>query len=93
MFTLSTPVHSLYDFVEICGVGKLTPVPVNVTSYHSRSVKFPLSCAAVINFNLSLMSLFLSLLQPIFQRYPRPEKECQSFSLIYSDRSLDLVGI
>ncbi|PKA55404.1 Ultraviolet-B receptor UVR8 [Apostasia shenzhenica] len=28
---------------------------------------------------------------PIFQRYPRPEKECQSFSLIYSDRSLDLI--
>ncbi|KAJ6831907.1 uncharacterized protein M6B38_343410 [Iris pallida] len=27
----------------------------------------------------------------IFQRYPRPEKECQSFSLIYSDRSLDLI--
>lgn len=31
--------------------------------------------------------------QAIFQRYPRPEKECQSFSLIYSDRSLDLVRI
>ncbi|XP_071733808.1 PH, RCC1 and FYVE domains-containing protein 1-like isoform X2 [Rutidosis leptorrhynchoides] len=30
---------------------------------------------------------------PIFQRYPRPEKEYQSFSLIYNDRSLDLVGI
>ncbi|PKI57757.1 hypothetical protein CRG98_021824 [Punica granatum] len=28
---------------------------------------------------------------PIFQRYPRPEKEYQSFSLIYSDRSLDLI--
>ncbi|XP_023515987.1 PH, RCC1 and FYVE domains-containing protein 1-like [Cucurbita pepo subsp. pepo] len=28
---------------------------------------------------------------PIFQRYPRPEKECQSFSLIYNDRSLDLI--
>ncbi|KAI6669611.1 hypothetical protein NL676_004496 [Syzygium grande] len=28
---------------------------------------------------------------PIFQRYPRPEKESQSFSLIYSDRSLDLI--
>ncbi|ONK67499.1 uncharacterized protein A4U43_C05F680, partial [Asparagus officinalis] len=27
----------------------------------------------------------------IFQRYPRPEKECQSFSLIYGDRSLDLI--
>lgn len=27
----------------------------------------------------------------IFQRYPRPEKEYQSFSLIYNDRSLDLV--
>lgn len=31
------------------------------------------------------------LLQPIFQRYPRPEKEYQSFSLIYNDRSLDLI--
>ncbi|MED6169396.1 hypothetical protein PIB30_021034 [Stylosanthes scabra] len=30
---------------------------------------------------------------PIFQRYPRPEKEYQSFSLIYNDRSLDLVRI
>ncbi|KAK7816806.1 ph [Quercus suber] len=28
--------------------------------------------------------------QAIFQRYPRPEKEYQSFSLIYNDRSLDL---
>ncbi|XVE85886.1 hypothetical protein DITRI_Ditri17bG0127600 [Diplodiscus trichospermus] len=27
----------------------------------------------------------------IFQRYPLPEKEYQSFSLIYSDRSLDLI--
>ncbi|XWS34077.1 hypothetical protein CRYUN_Cryun21dG0008100 [Craigia yunnanensis] len=27
----------------------------------------------------------------IFQRYPRPEKEYQSFSLLYSDRSLDLI--
>ncbi|CAA0822285.1 Regulator of chromosome condensation (RCC1) family with FYVE zinc finger domain [Striga hermonthica] len=27
----------------------------------------------------------------IFQRYPRPEKEYQSFSLIYDDRSLDLI--
>ncbi|KAK3011777.1 hypothetical protein RJ639_012560, partial [Escallonia herrerae] len=27
----------------------------------------------------------------IFQRYPRPEKEYQSFSLIYSNRSLDLI--
>ncbi|XP_010242447.1 PREDICTED: uncharacterized protein LOC104586793, partial [Nelumbo nucifera] len=27
----------------------------------------------------------------IFKRYPRPEKEYQSFSLIYSDRSLDLI--
>ncbi|KAF2302394.1 hypothetical protein GH714_036157 [Hevea brasiliensis] len=26
----------------------------------------------------------------IFQRYPRPEKEYQSFSLMYNDRSLDL---
>ncbi|KAH9602181.1 hypothetical protein KSS87_018448 [Heliosperma pusillum] len=28
---------------------------------------------------------------PIFHRYPRPEKEYQSFSLIYNDRSLDLI--
>ncbi|CAN8244117.1 unnamed protein product [Cochlearia groenlandica] len=28
---------------------------------------------------------------PIFQRYPRPEKEYQSFSLLYNDRSLDLI--
>lgn len=28
---------------------------------------------------------------PIFQRYPQPEKEYQSFSLIYDDRSLDLI--
>ncbi|WOK96844.1 hypothetical protein Cni_G05552 [Canna indica] len=27
----------------------------------------------------------------IFQRYPRPDKEYQSFSLIYGDRSLDLI--
>ncbi|XP_021640132.2 PH, RCC1 and FYVE domains-containing protein 1 isoform X2 [Hevea brasiliensis] len=27
----------------------------------------------------------------IFQRYPRPEKEYQSFSLMYNDRSLDLI--
>lgn len=31
-------------------------------------------------------------LQAIFQRYPRPEKEYQSFSLAYGNRSLDLVG-
>ncbi|KAG1334481.1 PH, RCC1 and FYVE domains-containing protein 1-like [Cocos nucifera] len=28
---------------------------------------------------------------PIFQRYPRPDKEYQSFSLITKDRSLDLI--
>ncbi|KAM3337320.1 PH, RCC1 and FYVE domains-containing protein 1-like [Capsicum galapagoense] len=28
---------------------------------------------------------------PIFQRHSRPEKEYQSFSLIYNDRSLDLI--
>ncbi|KAF9675674.1 hypothetical protein SADUNF_Sadunf09G0056800 [Salix dunnii] len=28
---------------------------------------------------------------PIFQRYPRPEKEYQSFSLIYNDGTLDLI--
>ncbi|XP_057777163.1 PH, RCC1 and FYVE domains-containing protein 1 isoform X2 [Salvia miltiorrhiza] len=27
----------------------------------------------------------------VFQRYPRPEKEYQSFSLIHNDRSLDLI--
>ncbi|KAG9146343.1 hypothetical protein Leryth_008032 [Lithospermum erythrorhizon] len=27
----------------------------------------------------------------IFQRYPRPEKDYQSFSLLYDDRSLDLI--
>ncbi|KAL5747426.1 hypothetical protein ACOSP7_024429 [Xanthoceras sorbifolium] len=27
----------------------------------------------------------------IFQRYPQPKKECQSFSLLYSNRSLDLI--
>lgn len=31
--------------------------------------------------------------QAIFQRYPRPEKEYQSFSLIFNDRSLDLVSV
>ncbi|GAY36623.1 hypothetical protein CUMW_023380 [Citrus unshiu] len=30
-------------------------------------------------------------LKATFQRYPRPEKEYQSFSLIYNDRSLDLI--
>ncbi|KAB1224986.1 Ultraviolet-B receptor UVR8 [Morella rubra] len=28
---------------------------------------------------------------PVFQRHPRPDKEYQSFSLIYDDRSLDLI--
>ncbi|KAF3433430.1 hypothetical protein FNV43_RR24532 [Rhamnella rubrinervis] len=28
---------------------------------------------------------------PIFLRYPRPEKEYQSFSLLYNERSLDLI--
>lgn len=27
----------------------------------------------------------------VFQRYPRPDKEYQSFSLLYKDRSLDLI--
>ncbi|KNA09842.1 hypothetical protein SOVF_149880 [Spinacia oleracea] len=27
----------------------------------------------------------------VFKRYPRPEKEYQSFSLVYNDRSLDLI--
>lgn len=35
--------------------------------------------------------LFCMTCQVIFQRYPQPEKEYQSFSLIYSGRSLDLV--
>lgn len=34
----------------------------------------------------------VAFLQAIFQRYPRPEKEYQSFSLLYNDRSLDLVS-
>lgn len=29
--------------------------------------------------------------QAIFQQHPQPEKEYQSFSLLYNDRSLDLV--
>ncbi|KAL3501397.1 hypothetical protein ACH5RR_035846 [Cinchona calisaya] len=29
--------------------------------------------------------------QAIFQRYPRPEKEYRSFSLIYNDRTLDVI--
>ncbi|KAF4375904.1 hypothetical protein F8388_004994 [Cannabis sativa] len=33
----------------------------------------------------------LKLSQAVFQRYPQPEKEYQSFSLIYSNRSLDLI--
>ncbi|XP_022752404.1 PH, RCC1 and FYVE domains-containing protein 1-like isoform X2 [Durio zibethinus] len=41
---------------------------------------------------LSLVSRIISGQRtPIFQRYPRPEKEYQSFSLIYNDRSLDLI--
>ncbi|XP_058083876.1 PH, RCC1 and FYVE domains-containing protein 1-like isoform X2 [Magnolia sinica] len=31
-------------------------------------------------------------IRAIFRRYPRPEKEYQSFSLIYNDRSLDLIS-
>lgn len=38
------------------------------------------------------MSVSLLPMQAIFQRYPRPEKECQSFSLISHDRSLDIVS-
>ncbi|CAN4117973.1 unnamed protein product [Withania somnifera] len=42
--------------------------------------------------NLSHVSRIISGQRtPIFQRYPRPEKEYQSFSLIYNDRSLDLI--
>ncbi|KAL2557275.1 Regulator of chromosome condensation (RCC1) family with FYVE zinc finger domain [Forsythia ovata] len=37
------------------------------------------------------LTVFPSKVPPIFQRYPRPEKEYQSFSLIYNDRSLDLI--
>jgi hypothetical protein len=37
------------------------------------------------------MSVSLLPMQAIFQRYPRPEKECQSFSLISHDRSLDII--
>ncbi|CAL5387293.1 unnamed protein product [Camellia sinensis] len=35
----------------------------------------------------------LNFFQLIFQRYPQAEKEYQSFSLIYNDRSLDLICI
>lgn len=42
------------------------------------------------NYHLVIRDSFV--LQAIFQRYPRPEKECQSFSLIYNDGSLDLVS-
>ncbi|KAF9625974.1 hypothetical protein IFM89_028360, partial [Coptis chinensis] len=38
--------------------------------------------------NMVMYGLFF---QAIFQRYPRPEKEYQSFSLISNDRSLDLI--
>ncbi|KAK3004366.1 hypothetical protein RJ639_019175, partial [Escallonia herrerae] len=38
-----------------------------------------------------LHELLPGLRDAIFQRYPRPEKEYQSFSLIYNDRSLDLI--
>lgn len=37
--------------------------------------------------------MFKLYFQAIFQRYPQPDKEYQSFSLIYKDRSLDLVRI
>ncbi|XP_072978003.1 PH, RCC1 and FYVE domains-containing protein 1-like isoform X2 [Typha angustifolia] len=37
------------------------------------------------------MTKYQHKLLAIFQRYPRPEKECQSFSLIYNDRSLDVI--
>ncbi|KAF6153057.1 hypothetical protein GIB67_034779 [Kingdonia uniflora] len=40
-------------------------------------------------FRLHFFTILASV--PIFQRYPRPEKEYQSFSLIYNDRSLDLI--
>ncbi|KAL4290490.1 hypothetical protein GQ457_14G018970 [Hibiscus cannabinus] len=33
------------------------------------------------------------ILSQYFERYPQPEKEYQSFSLIYNDRSLDLASI
>ncbi|KAJ8485194.1 hypothetical protein OPV22_017679 [Ensete ventricosum] len=36
-------------------------------------------------------SLLICGLTAIFQRYPRPDKEYQSFSLIYNERSLDLI--
>lgn len=38
--------------------------------------------------------LVITIMQAVFQRYPRPEKDYLSFSLIYNNgkRSLDLVG-
>jgi hypothetical protein len=41
---------------------------------------------------LTLLTRPFFTIQSIFQRYPRPEKECQSFSLISHDRSLDVVS-
>lgn len=54
-----------------------------------------ISCCLLYLLVVSSNKIFLSLIirQPTFQRYPRPEKEYQSFSLIYDDRSLDLVII
>ncbi|KAE8720659.1 Regulator of chromosome condensation (RCC1) family with FYVE zinc finger domain [Hibiscus syriacus] len=40
----------------------------------------------LISFNILCLGL-----QAVFQRYPQPEKEYQSFSLILNDRSLDLI--
>ncbi|XP_010265064.1 PREDICTED: uncharacterized protein LOC104602902 [Nelumbo nucifera] len=50
-----------------------------------------LSNAISLSLVLHVLKLSTNLLSAIFQRYPRPEKEYQSFSLIYSDRSLDLI--
>lgn len=49
----------------------------------------------VLSFFILAISPALVLYQAIFQRYPRPEKEYQSFSLIHSndERSLDLVSV
>ncbi|KAF5939088.1 hypothetical protein HYC85_023347 [Camellia sinensis] len=41
--------------------------------------------------DMHLIKMIVVFYQAIFQRYPRPDKEYQSFSLIYNDRSLDLI--
>jgi len=53
---------------------------------------FPFSICGELGCLTLLTRPFFWIIQAIFQRYPRPEKECQSFSLISHDRSLDIVS-